>query len=117
MDNPENTEGAITNGQSREAGNIDDEKQSKNTTQYVLNTTVLSITSCALRYLQLFEGELMSNLRYLCLLVHSGVQHILCSVFALFFVVYVASFSGLSMKILQSKVNQFCYTMQCWPST
>ena len=40
MDNPENTEGAITNGQSREAGNIDDEKQSKNTTQYALNTTM-----------------------------------------------------------------------------
>ena len=29
----------------------------------------------------------MSYLRYLCLLAHSGVQHILCCVFGLFFVV------------------------------
>jgi hypothetical protein len=29
----------------------------------------------------------MSYLRYLCLLEHSGVQHILCCVFALFFFV------------------------------
>jgi hypothetical protein len=33
----ENTEGTIKNGQSRETGNIDEEKQSKNTTQYALN--------------------------------------------------------------------------------
>ena len=30
----ENTGGAIKNGQSRETGNIDEDKQSKNTTQY-----------------------------------------------------------------------------------
>ena len=35
-------------------------------------------------YLQLFARELMSYLRYLCLFVHSGVQHILCCVFVLF---------------------------------
>ena len=29
----------------------------------------------------------MSYLRYLCLLVHCGVQHILCCVFVLFFLV------------------------------
>ena len=29
----------------------------------------------------------MSYLRYLCLFVHSGVQHILCCVFVLFFFV------------------------------
>jgi len=41
MDNPENTEGAIKNGQSRETANIKDEgKQNKNTTQYVLDTTI-----------------------------------------------------------------------------
>ena len=34
----ENNEGAITNGQSRETGNIDEDKQHKNTTQYVLDT-------------------------------------------------------------------------------
>jgi len=39
----------------------------------------------------------MSYLRYLCLLAHSGVQHILCCVFGCFSsfcVPYVASFSG-----------------------
>jgi hypothetical protein len=39
----------------------------------------------------------MSYLRYLRLLVYSGVQHILCYVFVLFVLVYVASFSGLSI--------------------
>ena len=47
---------------------------------------------CSLRFphkndvlnLQLFVGWLMSYLRYLCLLAHSSVQHILCCVFALF---------------------------------
>ena len=42
---------------------------------------------------------LVSNLRHLCLFAHSSVQHILCCVFALFFVAlypYVARFSGLS---------------------
>ena len=34
----ENTEGEIQIGQSSETGNIDEEKQSKNTTQYVLDT-------------------------------------------------------------------------------
>jgi hypothetical protein len=39
----------------------------------------------------------MSYLRYLCLFVYSGVQHILCCVFALcvfvLYLPYVASFS------------------------
>ena len=38
-----------------------------------------------LRYLCLFVERLMSNLRYLCLFAYSGVQHILCCIFALFF--------------------------------
>ena len=44
----------------------------------------------------------MSYLRYFCLFVYSGVQHILCCAYVLFFVVLcilyrdVASFSGLS---------------------
>jgi hypothetical protein len=46
---------------------------------------------------QLFVGGIMSYLRYLCLFVHTGVQHILCCVFLLFLFVlctpYVASFS------------------------
>ena len=43
------------------------------------------IKRCSVRlYLQLFVGGLMSYLRYLCLFAHSGVQHILCCVFALF---------------------------------
>jgi uncharacterized membrane protein required for colicin V production len=39
----------------------------------------------------------MSYLRYLRLFVHIGVQHILCCVFILFCVTYVANFSGLSI--------------------
>ena len=35
-------------------------------------------------YLQLFARGLMCYLRYLCLFVHSGVQHMLCCVFVLF---------------------------------
>jgi hypothetical protein len=41
----------------------------------------LHLVSC---YLQLFVGELMCDLRYLCLLTYSGVQHILCCGFVLF---------------------------------
>ena len=37
-------EGVIKNGQSRETGNIDEEKQNKNTTQYVLDTTIRTQT-------------------------------------------------------------------------
>jgi hypothetical protein len=41
----ENTEGAIKNGQSIETDNTQDgEKQSKNTTQYVLDTTMCKQT-------------------------------------------------------------------------
>ena len=40
----EKTEGATKNGQSKETGNIygtqDEDKQNKNTTQYMLNTTL-----------------------------------------------------------------------------
>jgi hypothetical protein len=50
-------------------------------------------------HLQLFEKRLMSYLYYLCLLVHSGVQQILCYHFGLIFcssrVPFVATFSGL----------------------
>jgi hypothetical protein len=44
----------------------------------------------------MFVRGLMPNLRYLCLFVKSGVQHILCCVFVLFFlynVPHVVSFS------------------------
>ena len=36
----ENTEGAFNNWQAKDTGNIDEEKQNKNTTQYMLGTTV-----------------------------------------------------------------------------
>jgi hypothetical protein len=58
---------------------------------------------CSVRfYLQLFVGGFMSYLRYLCLLVHSDVQQILCCVFVFIICVLhcltcVASFSGLSI--------------------
>jgi hypothetical protein len=45
-------------------------------------------------------GERISYLRYLCLFVYSGVQHILCCVFVFCFssscVPYIASYYGLS---------------------
>jgi len=41
----------------------------------------------------------MVYFRYLLLFVHSGVQHILRCVFVLFFFIYVASFSELSILI------------------
>ena len=45
----------------------------------VMSVMISSYTRCPVRlYLQLFVGGLVSYLRYLCLLVHSGVQHILC---------------------------------------
>ena len=40
-------------------------------------------------YLQLFVGGLMSYLRYLCLFVYSGVQHILCFCFVCLRLVYL----------------------------
>ena len=46
---------------------------------------------CSIRLcLQLFVGGLMSYLRCLCLFAHSGVQHILCCAFVLFFFVLSA---------------------------
>jgi accessory gene regulator protein AgrB len=64
----------------------------------------------------------MSSLRYLCLFVHSGVQHILCCVFALFvfvFVPYVASFSEMSVFIAPLVVfaNVYIYNYICRLST
>ena len=49
-----------------------------------------------------FVGGLMSSLRYLCLLAVSGVQHILCFVFALFFFV------------LCTLCCQFLWIVHCW---
>ena len=47
----------------------------------------------------MFVGVRMSYLRYLCLFVYSGVQHIVCCAFILSSscVLYVDSFSGLSI--------------------
>ena len=52
-------------------------------------------------YLQMFVGGFMSYLRYLCLLAHSGIQHMLWCIFCfvcphlVICVPNVASFSGL----------------------
>jgi hypothetical protein len=48
----------------------------------------------------------MSYLCYLYLFAHSSVQHILCCVFVLFFFIYVASFSELSLTFNFDKVNR-----------
>jgi len=59
---------------------------------------ISAYTRCSVRlYLQLFVGDLMSYLRYVCLLAHGGVQHIMRCAFALYYFVYVTSFSGLSI--------------------
>jgi hypothetical protein len=69
----------------------------------VVSVTISAWTRCSVRlYLQLFIGGRMPYVRNFCMLAHSGVQHILCCAFVLFFfvlcsVAYVASFSGLSM--------------------
>ena len=70
--------------------------------RWTCGATVITNTDiCSVRlYLQLFVGWLMPYSRYLCLFAYSGVQHILCCVFVLFFFVlctlYIfASFSGL----------------------
>jgi hypothetical protein len=45
----------------------------------VMSIMISAKKRCSVRlYLQLFVGGLMSNLRYLCLFVHRGVEDILC---------------------------------------
>ena len=54
----------------------------------VMSVTISAYKLCSVRlYLpppspQLFVGLLMSYFRCLCLLVHSGIQHILCCIFS-----------------------------------
>jgi hypothetical protein len=53
-----------------------------------MTVPIFAYKQCSIRlYLQLFVGELMSYLHYLCLLAYNGVQHMLCCVFVLFFFV------------------------------
>ena len=48
----------------------------------VMSVTISACKQWLVRlYLQLLVEGLMSYVRYLCLLEHSGVQHILCCVF------------------------------------
>ena len=61
---------------------------------HVLNSVLWNLLrfrhkkQCSVRlYLQLFVGGLMSFLRLLCLLTHSGIKHILCCLYVLFFFV------------------------------
>jgi hypothetical protein len=52
-----------------------------------MSVTISALKRCSVHlYLQLFVGVFMSYLRYPCLFAHSGVQHILCCVFVLFFI-------------------------------
>jgi len=53
-----------------------------------MSVTISANIRCSVRvYLQLFVGGSMSYVRYLCLFAYSGVQDILCCVFALIFFV------------------------------
>ena len=54
-------------------------------------------TMLGLSYSQLFEGVIMSYLRYLRLFEDSGFQHIFCCVLLSSCVPYATSFSGLSI--------------------
>ena len=83
-----------------------------------------SVLWCPLRFPHkndvrfVFVEGLISDLRYLCLLAHSGVQHILFCVFVAFFFVlytYVASFSGLSFFGLPLRHSlTFIYLYMAW---
>ena len=54
----------------------------KNVFCVMMSVTISAITKCSvLLYLQLFVGELMSYLRYICLFAYSGLQHIVFYVF------------------------------------
>jgi len=70
----------------------------------IMITTLVSSNSSSVRlYLQLFVGGSVSYLRYLCVFPYSGVQHILCCVFVLFFFVsctVCCHFSGLCIFVL-----------------
>ena len=47
----------------------------------VMSVMISALKRCSVRlYLQLCVGGFMSYLRYLCLFVYSGVQHLLCCV-------------------------------------
>ena len=61
---------------------------------YVLSSvTITALKRCSVRlYLQLFVGGIISYLRYLCLFGYSGVQHILCCIFVLFFFILCKCF-------------------------
>jgi hypothetical protein len=58
----------------------------------------------------------MSYLRYLCLFAYSGVQHIAIKrcVFALFFFVLCASFSGLSLRYSLTFIRYLLYLINCY---
>jgi hypothetical protein len=54
----------------------------------LMSGTISAYKRCSFRlYIQLFVKGRTSYLRCLCLFAHSGVQHLLCCVFALFFFV------------------------------
>jgi hypothetical protein len=66
--------------------NVREYRRGRSEFRAVMSFTISMSKQCSGRlYLLLFEEGLMSYLRYLCLLVYSGVQHILCCVFVLFF--------------------------------
>jgi len=67
----------------------------------VVSVAFSTLIGCSVRiYLQLFVGGIMS--RYLCLLAHSGVQHILCCIFALLFFVLLLVSLGFPFLISPS---------------
>ena len=84
---------------------------------YLMNGNSLAIgmeveEECDIWYFFLFKYIfVIVYVHYLCLFAYSGVQHILCWVFALFSVVvpYVASFSRLSFFLIAPSVFSLVY--------
>ena len=76
-------------------------------------------------YLQLFVGGPISNLRYVCMLAHSGVQHILCCVFCFVFLrlvysldfTFVIATSIFSNVYLETSVIVYCIFVFPFKST
>ena len=70
---------------------------------------LMSYLECSVRlYLQLFVTGRMSCLRCLCLFAYSGVQHILCCVFALFFFVLLPVSQDCPFLIAPSVFSNVC---------
>jgi hypothetical protein len=84
-------------------------------TVFLFSPTFSFIRMKVVRYLrlypQLFVRELMYYLRYLCLIAHNGVQHILCCVFVFLRLVY--PMLSVSSSCVPNVASFFVLCTQC----